>query len=555
MNSTSNAHATVVGSANIINGAPEKPKIKRVDASNKDKIFAILILLFSVLWIDFGLFSGFDLGHSIAFCGIAILTYAYTATAYRPSLLGSLYTASAAAIAVSFSFYSSNMSKFMLFWWALVLMVLAVLSNARLGKRGWKHMGDMLHLSFVTPFSKMPVTMRSLLTSEDSKTGAKKKIGSILIGIGCAVPALCIIIPLLSSSDAAFEALFGHLIVDNIPRIFFSALFGVVLFVFLFSVVFAAVKKLVRPEGYGSKPEKSQGFISSVIVSAFLSSVVLVYFVYLLSQLTYLINGFTNMTIAEYARRGFFEMALICAINVGLIALANILCRRDENGKTPIAVRLLCLFICVFSLVIVSTVFAKLVMYMNRFGLTQMRVYTSLFCLAAAIVIICVGIRMIAKKFPYFRVAAALLAIMSVTIALADVNTVIVRYNTEAYESGQLKEVDIKYLSHLGDGAVPYIVEQTKSNDQEVAKEAAVVITRIANKYGRLAAKYDDYTDNYYTGYDYYPDKVRTFEFKADTLDDFRTFNLQKRRALDALDDKSLWDHISKLFNENLKTV
>ncbi len=69
-----------------------------------------------------------------------------------------------------------------------------------------------------------------------------------------------------------------------------------------------------------------------------LGTVCLIYAVYLLSQLAYLGGGFAGIlpdgyTLAEYARRGFFEMAWLSFINLGLMCLAMGLV--EKEGRCP----------------------------------------------------------------------------------------------------------------------------------------------------------------------------------------------------------------------------
>ena len=93
-----------------------------------------------------------------------------------------------------------------------------------------------------------------------------------------------------------------------------------------------------------------------------------------------------DFTVAEYARRGFFEMCAIVAINLGLIVLAAGLCRK-EQGRVPGPVKGLALFLCVFSLILVATALSKMVLYMGSFGLTRLRVLTSVFMVFLGLVV------------------------------------------------------------------------------------------------------------------------------------------------------------------------
>ena len=99
-------------------------------------------------------------------------------------------------------------------------------------------------------------------------------------------------------------------------------------------------------------------------VNTVLIAVSVVYVVYLISQLAYFSGGFSGIlpegyTFAEYARRGFFEMAWICAINLLIMCLAVGLCSKKAD-RTPIVSRLLCLFIGLVTLFLVVAASAKI---------------------------------------------------------------------------------------------------------------------------------------------------------------------------------------------------
>ncbi len=494
----------------------------RVPTKGKDMVFALLFLVVSILWADFAIFGGFDLGYTVAAGAMGLLTVVYPMTKHRLSLFGTFYATCSLAITSTFYMYTGHFSKFVLFFWAFFLMVLALINNTRLARRGWKQLGDAFKQIFAVPFRRVGNTFASLFYTESAD--AKKKTGGVLIGLACSLPGLVVVIPILCSSDAAFEALINNLFADGVGRVIFAVIVGVTLFGLAFASVFAATHGMVKVEGESASEKKEKG-ISATPIVAFLSMFVAVYSVYLLSQLAYFFNAFSgilpeNFTVSEYARRGFFEMAVICAINIAIISFTLLMSKKDQKGNRPLTVRLLCLFICLFSLVIVSTVVGKLVLYMSEHGLTELRVYTSLFCICAAIVIICVVIRLFVRRFAYFRVAVAMLALISVLVAFADVNTTIARYNTESYLSGRLEEMDVYYLQNLDSAAVPQLVKLMNCEDQEVSRQAATALVWFADNVGTVTNEYDDVSGKFTGCY-----------FKPYDQSDFREFNLADYKA------------------------
>jgi hypothetical protein len=220
--------------------------------------------------------------------------------------------------------------------------------------------------------------------------------------------------------------------------------------------------------------------VSSLTVNTVLSSVCLVYLVYLLSQLAYFIGGFSGIlpegfTAAEYARRGFFEMAMLCFIDLGIIAFCvGLVAKKD--GKAPLSTRLLCLFIGLVTIFLVITASAKMGLYISFYGLTRLRVLTELIMVFLGVTTGLVCLWLFAPKVPYMKVILLVALSMGAVTLWADVDTVVAAYNVSAYQSGSLATVDVDYLGTLGDGAVPYISQLTTDSYINVASRAKEIL-------------------------------------------------------------------------------
>jgi len=85
--------------------------------------------------------------------------------------------------------------------------------------------------------------------------------------------------------------------------------------------------------------------------------------------------------------------------------------------------------------------------------------------------------------------------IIGISVAFADIDRVIAKYNTEMYLNGSLEEIDVWALSGLSDSAVPYLVELLDDKDKNVANLAKnELISRIDNYYYEEI----DYTSSMY---------------------------------------------------------
>jgi len=182
--------------------------------------------------------------------------------------------------------------------------------------------------------------------------------------------------------------------------------------------------------------------------------VVFVYGVYLVSQLAYFVGGFAGLlpedyTLAQYARRGFFEMAWLVAINLGLMTFGVGMVR-----QSPRSTRFLCLFLGLVSEFLVAASVAKMVLYIGSYGLTRLRVLTMVIMVFLAITTALVSVWLFLPKLQYMKAVMLTALAIGAAVLWLDVDTQVANYNVKHYLSGDLMTVDVHYLTELGPGAV-----------------------------------------------------------------------------------------------------
>lgn len=531
----------------------------RAPADGKDRGFAIAFLVASIIGVDFGVFGRFALGFSIACTVLILLACVYSARGNRVKPFGVYCAVCAVTIGCTFAMYNSGFSKFLQVIAIFVLTAIMLLNFTDCCGLSDKsnHVGSVARLMFVTPFERIGATFGSLHLQ--SKNGEKRKRTGALIGVLCAIPVLLVIIPLLASSDAAFEGLLSKLSFDDLPRLIGAVILGSLLFMLLFSAVFAAAKKIVIDDRYNvpNQNGSSQKGIPAAGTCGFLGAISSVYVVYILSQISYFFGAFSrllpeNYTVAEYARRGFFEMSVICAINLVLIGLSIKITRRDENGNTPRSTRMLCLFIALFSIAVDVTVCAKLALYMSNFGLTLLRVYTTVFSIMLAVIFVCVILRLVCRRFPAFKTCVAMIAALGVVVSIVDANTTVARYNYYAYTNGVLNEVDVDTIAEMGDAGVGFLVALLDDSNSEVAADAAYKLVFISDRYGYNSTA-DMMIEGYYE-YDEYGEysyrvPIIVGDLMVDDEGDFRSYNATYENAKRSITHN--WEKIKRVFNAN----
>lgn len=464
---------------------PWPPK-RREPVDKKDKVFALLFFLFGVVWVDLALMHGFRLGFSIATMLFFVLMTVYLAGKENPLRPYPLCCGLlAVAGSIPFALYQDPVIELISFGVIGVLFSLygALLTGCfRHSPGGFRCIGDVLNSMFVYPFQYMGITLRSLfkkapISGPPEKTPARhrKWLGKSLIGFLCAIPALAILVPLLARSDLYFEQLLSHLSFD-ISKIVVRVLLGALLFPFLFTLIFAWKKKLPQTTPQRLAPV-SKG-VDPIIIQSFLSVLSLVYLAYLLTQTAYFFSGFQGLlpegfeqSVTDYARRGFFEMCAIAAINLGILFLTSVLVHKKE-GRIPRFAQILSSFLCLFTVLLIGTALSKMVLYISHFGMTRLRLMTSCFMVFLALVFLAVGVRLWIRKFPYMKAIVLVFCLVGLGVSYGNIDTIVARYNVIAYQNGVLETVDVDALARLGEDAVPYLIELLDNEDSEVTRQA-----------------------------------------------------------------------------------
>lgn len=445
-------------------------------AGKTERIFAVILLVLSLFAANVCIYGG-QLGFTISYIlgGGAVLGYLALSHRLHVKSYGFICLIGATALAGAFLRTADWGILFPSFFLVLFAFALCLLSWTGVGKRsldGFSCLWDACSLAFVRTFGQIGPAFRGLARWERKKPRSLAALWGVLL----ALPVLLILVPLLMSADAAFEGLADRITLPHLD--WWTILVG--LFVFLLAYPLSVSLARSRPQEELS-PEK-QGSVSPASVNSFLIVISLLYGVYLFSQIAYFWNGFLGIlpegySKAEYARRGFFEMVPLVIINLVILTCALRLVRREGNAA-PKSTRGLCLFLIVFSLFLLSTAASKMIFYIGSYGLTYDRLTASLFMIWMAVCLIAVGLRLFLPKTPYMKIAVISVLLLANLACWGDVDTLIARYNVQAYQSGILSEIDVYYLEDLGDSAVPYLAELLEDSDPEVAEAAEKALIR-----------------------------------------------------------------------------
>lgn len=448
----------------------------------KELVFALLALVCGLMMCNFVLFGGFELGFAIAMCAYIVFAAGYLlASGGRLRFYSCLLLLLSMGIAAGFGRSDDGFVKFVMVCFLTVSVNLGLCLMAgqeRYSRGGIGSLLDAKRAVFGMGYGQLPRALGGLFGALKFKGSLAKTIGSVAIGLVIMLPLLGIVISLLVKADAAFENIMKGLPEFDMGETLITIIFGVAVFFVMYTRIVALAKR-EKPQPAVKGNFKGMNMIT---INTALIGVCLVYLLYLVSQLAYFTGGFAGIvpedyTMAEYARRGFFEMAWLCAINMGLIMLAMWLVRKN-NGKAPLFTRLLCLFLGLVTLFMVAVASAKMWTYIGGYGLTRLRVMTQLIIVFFGLMALTVTVNLFMKKPRYMPVLLVCALLLGGSAFWVDVDTVVATYNVNAYQTGRLKTVDVYYLGDLSSGAIPQIAKLVNDADPNVAQAAQRVLDR-----------------------------------------------------------------------------
>lgn len=345
------------------------------------------------------------------------------------------------------------------------------------------------------------------------KNNKGKGVLSAVIGFLFFLPVLILVVTLLANADAAFEVLTEKLryyFSENVLLGLRDIILGLPVACYLYGSIYG---NRYRRHAGGDTLDAVDGRVKSLRVvpgiAAYsaLTALNLIYAIFFLAQTTYLFSAFDDslplsMTYAEYARRGFFELCAVSAINLAVIAAAHLIVSREKARilKAETAV------LCIFTVALIATAISKMGMYIDYYGLTRLRVYTSWFMIVLLFLFAIILIRQF-RGFNGTRIAVAGCICFFLLLCYGNVDGLIAKYNIDRYRAGTLETLDVSALSELSDGAVPYLYELYQESADPVMRAEL-----------RKALKQPPYSG-------------------MDADNDFRDFNFQSYRA-DEIRDK-----------------
>lgn len=477
-----------------------RPKPPVEPASRTEIVFCVLFFAASFLIVDWGLCGLFRLGFTLCYAVMFAVTLFYLCllkprARFTPfTVITGLLSLAAAGIPAIFCDGSVNFLSVIAVLFLYAVTVSGIAQADLFSSGGIGVIGNTVLFYLVRPFYHLIDSFSSIRAAY---TGRKNTVlRYVLLGLLLSIPLLVIVLPILNSADAAFEMVFSKLF-GNLGKWFLRLLITVILFPFIYAVLWGVVHKKNLSDAPTAKSIGCQ--IAPAAVSVTLLCVLCVfYLIYLFSQLAYFTDAFQGIfpqdydnTVAAYAKRGFFETIAISAINLTVVALIALITKREGSKRLPVSVLVPALFIMVFSLFLLASSTFKMYIYMDCYGLTRRRSMAFVFLLFVLIAWIAATIRLLAPRFPFMHMIIVACFAIGIAGGYADIDRVVISYNISAWQSGQLRELDLAMTEEMSDSIVPQLIGLLDSEDETVRLSAAVSLREKFRHYYELEEQDD----------------------------------------------------------------
>jgi hypothetical protein len=301
----------------------------------------------------------------------------------------------------------------------------------------------------------------------------------LLRGLAIALPLLGIFAALLVAADAAFEGMMN--------RVF--RLDGAVLVSHLFlgcavTWVSAGVLRTVSLGDERAEAEEIRvpgPFLGVVEVATVLGLLNALFLSFVIVQLPYLFGSSPSAEVshAQYARRGFFELVTVAGLVLPLLLGLHAAMRRSEPRHERVfrwmaGVQVALLF------VIMASAMHRMRLYQAAFGLTELRLYTTAFMLWLAAVFAWFGATVLRGRRERFTFGALVMAGEALVILHAfnpDARIV----HTNAARVAAERPFDARYAAGLSADAVPGLLAALP---RATPTERCAAATRILRRWG-----------------------------------------------------------------------
>lgn len=287
----------------------------------------------------------------------------------------------------------------------------------------------------------------------------KSTIKSILI----ILPIVLFIIVLLSSADAIFANLFSFIFEFlskfSIPEAIKIILTRSIPIIILFFYIGGTLNLLIyNYENIAIISSTSKMKIEANTIKILLTILNIIYIIFDIIQIKSLILHQISMdiTYAEYAREGFFQLMFVSVINLAIILISKFFEYKYEE-KDNKYINIMSLIMTGLTFVIIISSFLRMNMYENEYGYTLLRLLVYITLITESILLIPTIKYILDTKFNIVKYYLIIIISVYTLINFINVDYLIANRNIKRYY--ETEKIDIDYLMNNNTDNVRLLID------------------------------------------------------------------------------------------------
>ncbi len=300
---------------------------------------------------------------------------------------------------------------------------------------------------------------------------------TVLRAVLITAPLVLVFTVLLSRADPVFASVF------ELPAIDAERVFSHVVLAGAFAWWSAGWLRgaLLGTARRTALPERMPVRLGLLEITMSLGAVIALFTVFVSLQLRWLFGGAdvvlatTGLTVAEYARRGFFELVAVAALAVPLVLGTRAVVEDDTVVRRH---RQLALVLIVLLAAIMTSAMLRMRLYVGYFGLTTDRLYATAFMVWLGTVFGAMALTVLrgwTRPFAAMTVLSGFATLFTLNVINPDLLVARVNLGRPAGVRG----VDYAYLARLSGDATPTVVKALNASEPSPASCAAAKSLRL----------------------------------------------------------------------------
>lgn len=312
--------------------------------------------------------------------------------------------------------------------------------------------------------------------SQIRKVDIKKLTTSILIVLA----VVGVVIILLASADSIFAEMFsgiGNIITNlNVPNTI-NIIIRLAIIVAVYFLILSFILKLQNQKHKELKQLKNIGDKYDFTLKLLLIALNLVYVVFCYIQISSLFAKMNvNIDYATYARTGFFQLMFVSFINFAIILISN----KFNSNKEKI-IKVLNIFLVIFTIIIILSSMFRMYMYETEYGLTYLRTFVYIILLTELAIFVPTTIYILNEKFDFIKTAFIIILSVYCLINFANIEKIIISKNINRTNTNIPTDYD--YILKIATEDSYELIEEKLKGSQEPSEkvELTQILLHIAN--------------------------------------------------------------------------